>query len=196
MDASGIAAAVGGSVVGVAGILTAWDASRKERASRLADAAAERAHARELAHGGRVWAERRSAYQALVAFLLDIMSTVESTHPLITFRAAAQPDAAGAADWVPEARQAPDTEEEAQLRDLEAAVLTLGSADLVALVDGFMKARRSFSFQAWSFEQVRAQAGQGEATREAREAMEAKRAELRDLFQRICARARTELTEA
>lgn len=196
MDAVGLAATIGGSVVGIAGVLSAWHSSAKERSFRFTDATAEREHARQLARDARVWADRRSAYHGLIVHLLNIMEGVEKAHPMIRIGPVGggrqnQDDEAEAVTRV----RTEEAAENLRLREIEASVIALGSAELVEIVQTFMKARLRFSLDVGHYEMVRG-AGLGTQAGDAYTALNGTREELRTLFQSISALMRAELTQA
>jgi hypothetical protein len=87
MDSVGFAAAVGGAVVGLAGVLgNSWSSwvQRKE-ANDLA--AKQHEHEGKLSRGDRLYERRAPVYEAVVAFAYLVMDRIENTEPLITFGA-------------------------------------------------------------------------------------------------------------
>ena len=84
--------------------------------------------------------------------------------------------------------------EDARLLDLEASVIGLGSAELVGLVQAFLKTRLRFSLEVGNY-RMAMDAGPGAHMADASTAMNAARDELRALFDQIGTRVRSELTE-
>src|SRR5207249_35855 len=78
-----LAGAIGGPLVGIAGIVFGWLNSKDRRETSMKLAGAQRAHDRELARDARLFGELRSAYVRLTEFLLIMSAVVERTHPMM-----------------------------------------------------------------------------------------------------------------
>lgn len=81
-DAAAQAAAIGGSVVGVAGVYFGWLSSRGQRRHAERLAAGQHDHERRIARG-RLFDLRAEAYEELDGHLQRVMLVLERTHPIM-----------------------------------------------------------------------------------------------------------------
>jgi hypothetical protein len=82
VDTVALAATIGGSVVGLAGVAaTAW-AAWTQRASARELAVEEHEHERDLARGARLFEKRATVYESMNDFLLVWMQRVDATEPI------------------------------------------------------------------------------------------------------------------
>jgi hypothetical protein len=85
VDAVALAATIGGSIVGVAGIGGSVYIARLQRKTEVKLAEDRQQHERDLARGQRLYERRAPIYEATVAFAAALMAHVEATQPIITF---------------------------------------------------------------------------------------------------------------
>jgi hypothetical protein len=144
VDSVALAAAIGGSVVGLAGILaTAWSSWLQRESSREL-AGRQHEHERELARGARLFERRAPVYQEMLGQLYVWIAQVNATEPIIEF--AGQPEP-------------PDPPSDEEWREMEVQLRTFGS---VAVADAYgllADAMHSFFAQAGSLRTIREQGG-------------------------------------
>jgi hypothetical protein len=138
VDAVALAAAIGGSVVGVAGVAaTAWSAWLQHVSAReLSERQQE--HERGLARGARLFERRADVYEEMLRLLYPWMERVDATEPFITF-AGQPPDPPGTDEW----------------RAMHIRLRTYGSREVADAYDVFGEAIRSFFFQVPTLRAVR-----------------------------------------
>jgi hypothetical protein len=172
MDEVALAATIGGTVVGLAGVTaTAWS-SWLQRASSRELAASEHAHERELARGARLFEHRAPVYEQMRRVLQPWMELVDATEPepLLLFAGESEP---------PE----PPGDE---VREMLVLLRTHGS---LRVADAFEEVTRAITFffaQAGVLRQIRAQGGDvREPWQETQAARENVRDKLRALQQLV-----------
>jgi hypothetical protein len=82
MDAVALAATIGGTVVGVAGVGATMWATWTQRVSARELGAEQHKHERDLARGARLFDKRASVYEAMNAYLLTLVQRIEATEPM------------------------------------------------------------------------------------------------------------------
>jgi hypothetical protein len=100
MDEVALAATIGGSLVGLAGIgATAWS-SWQQRESAKELAAAQQKHERQLASGARLFDRRAAVYEDMLRFLNVWMERVDATEKMMTFEGEPEPpEPPGPEEW-------------------------------------------------------------------------------------------------
>jgi hypothetical protein len=120
VDSVALAATIGGSVVGLAGVgATAWG-SWLQRGSAKELAASQHEHERELARGARLFDRRQPVYEEMLRLLYPWAERVEATDKIITF--ADEPDP-------------PDLPSREAWREMQIRFATIGSR---AVADSFL----------------------------------------------------------
>jgi hypothetical protein len=133
VDEIALAATLGGTAVGLAGIVvTAWGArQQRESAKELAELQHE--HERGLARGARLFDHRAAVYEAMLGFLQAWWERIIDTEPIM--RVAGTPDppeAPGPDDW----------------RPMYVRLRTFGSPEVAALYEEFTRRAQHFFIQA------------------------------------------------
>jgi hypothetical protein len=83
VDSIALAATIGGSFVGLAGIgATAWGVAQ-QRASAKELATAQHEHERDLASGARLFERRSGVYEAMLGFLQVWVEWINATEPVL-----------------------------------------------------------------------------------------------------------------
>jgi hypothetical protein len=126
MDAAALAAAIGGPIVGLAGMALAW---------RLA--LAEREHALRLARGQRMFEARGVAYRGLLRELYRVRDWVHRTLPFLGPKPA-PPEPPTDDDW----------------NRMFAEVAVFGSEELLTLFETFSAKVRGFQTYAFTYDQL------------------------------------------
>jgi hypothetical protein len=144
VDAVALAATIGGSAVGLAGVgVTAWSI-RQQRASAKELAALQHGHERDLARGARLFERRSVVYEGLLTILQLWMERVEATEPIL--RMAGEPEP-------------PDPPSPDELRVMNARLRTFGSPAVADAYEAFMDAIRGFWGYVMSLRMTRDQGG-------------------------------------
>lgn len=167
MDAPALAAAIGGPVVGLAGVLFGWFNAGGERAQARQLARDQREHERTLARDARLNAELREAYEELLRMVFLVEDLVTRTNPIIG--PAAPP---------------PPMPPEADVRRVMARVSVIGSEEVFEALERVWAAHRTFWGHSRSVDAARQPGGGeggGEPWREMQEAREDFLARVREL---------------
>jgi hypothetical protein len=145
MDTVALAATIGGSVVGLAGVaVTAWGAWQQRKSTREV-AALQHEHERDLARGERLFEHRGAAYEAMLGFLQVWWERIADTEPILRLAGAPPPpDAPGPDEW----------------RPMYVRLRTYGSAPVAALYEDFTNATRDFFFEVDHLRSVRDHPGE------------------------------------
>ncbi len=177
MDAVALAAALGGSAVGLGGIVFSGLNARGERAHAATLAREQHDHERALARQSRLSDEVRNVYIELIEYVLLIDDVVQCTHPIVGPKPAPPP-----------------LPPENETRAMVARAKVLGSQEVDEAVERVAAASRSFFARAHILDAVaegRAE-DRGEAWKDVHEARERFGDEVRKLHQIIRSEAREE----
>ena len=177
MDEIALAATLGGTAVGLAGIaVTAWGAwQQREPAKELAELQHE--HERDLARGARLFERRSDVYEAMIGYAQVWWERVADTEPI--WREAGAPD--------PPEAPGPD-----EWRPMHVRLRTVGSPEVAGLYDEFAQRTRAFFIQAGALRRAMNQRGRREEP-EPWEETEDARAKVKDTFDRLQLRVSDEL---
>lgn len=144
MDTVALAATIGGSLVGLAGVVaTGWGASQQRELSREL-AAAAREHERRLAQGQRLFDLRVAAYESMLNHFQMWWEQIVVTEPII--EVAGQPD--------PPVQPSVD-----EWRLMYVRLRTVGSAAVAEKYDDLSRAINSFFGFVFSLRAIRNQRG-------------------------------------
>lgn len=129
MDWVALAAAIGGSVVGLAGVIaTAWSNWLQQVSARELSAR-QQEHERGLARGARLFERRAPVYEEMLRLLYPWMERVDATERMMTFAGDPEPpEPPGAEEW----------------RGMQVRLRTIGSGEVADAYEGFADAIRSF----------------------------------------------------
>jgi hypothetical protein len=144
VDAVALAASIGGTVVGVAGVISGIVLAQIQRGQAVALAASQHVHERELARGDRLYERRAPTYEAVIGIIQTVMEHVEARSPL--------------ARIIP----APDLPTEPSVDDQRAAQIQLrthGTQEASDAYQDWFRKVRSFQFSATTYENILAQGG-------------------------------------
>jgi hypothetical protein len=142
VDAVALAATIGGSLVGLAGVgATMWSV-RQQRESAKELAASQQAHERLLASGERLFEKRAAVYEGMVGVVQSWAEKVEDTEPILRLA----DDAA--------APEQPTVDEQ---RALNTVLRTFGSEAVAKTFSDFVVTVREFFFEASSLRTLREQ---------------------------------------
>ena len=140
-DTVALAATLGGTAVGLAGIgVTAWSV-RQQRKQALELAESQHEHEQRIASGNRLFDRRADAYEAMIGSAHALMEHVEATEPFVTY--------SGERPLPPE--PSPDVQ-----RAMQAKARTIGSQAVADALDLFTQDVRSFFVQAQIVAAIRA----------------------------------------
>ena len=138
-----LAAAIGGSLVGVAGVLFGWLNSRGERHNAVALARERHDHERQLARGERFFDARSAAYQHALKVLYVAQERIDRTYPIVGPR--------------PEPPEAPSEEE---WSDMFVKLAVFGSEKLMQAFEAYSDKSNEFYAYASTYAAIREQKGQ------------------------------------
>jgi hypothetical protein len=145
MEWAALAAAIGGPVVGVAGVIFGWLNSKGEREKTIELAGRQREHERLLAREERLHDELRASYEELLRLLFLIQMVITRTHP--------------DGDQMPDPPENPADEE---VRRIKARASVVGSEEVITEVEHALDASAAFMEQARRFDNLRSQYGRVE----------------------------------
>jgi hypothetical protein len=131
VDAVALAAAIGGSTVGLAGVATSAWSNWLQHVSARELSARQQEHERDLARGARLFERRGPVYETMIAFLYPWMERVDATEPFMRY--AGEPDP-------------PDPPSTDEWRMMHVRLRTYGSPEVADAYDVFGEAIRSFFF--------------------------------------------------
>jgi hypothetical protein len=167
MDPVALAATIGGSLVGLAGVsATAWGA-KQQRESATELETSRQTHEQRMASGARLFEKRSDVYERMIGVLHRWTEQVHSTEPILKM----------AND--PEPPEEPSADEQ---RDLLRVLRTFGSQPVADAYEEFVKAVRSFFYDAMTLRTIRESRGDA---KEPWERVEASRQTVRDELQAI-----------
>jgi hypothetical protein len=135
-----LAAAIGGSIVGAAGVAFGWLNSRGERTQAQTLAKGERTHARTLARETRLYEDVKHAYIDVLTFLDAMRDVLNRTEPII----GPQPDP-------------PPLPSEDEARGLYARVAVVGSNAVIDELDALAAIQREFFARVHTVQIIREQ---------------------------------------
>jgi hypothetical protein len=176
MDAPALAAAIGGPVVGLAGVMFGWFNASGERAQGARLARDQREHERVLAREARLGSELRAAYEELLRLVFVVEDIINRTNPII---------APGPAP--------PSMPPEEELRKTIARASVIGSEEVMKAVEALWTAQRAFWINSQTLDSVQQQGGGtnvGDLFRQVQEARDAFRERARELERMIRAEVR------
>jgi hypothetical protein len=136
-NSAALAAAIGGSVVGLAGIAFGWLNSRGERAQALRLNETEHEHQRELARGERLHDELHAAYSEMLGLVSKLLLFVERTKPMLV---------------VGEPLDPPSLPEPDEMLRIRGRASLVGSEEVVKALDELAVRFRAFQGAAWSLD--------------------------------------------
>jgi hypothetical protein len=164
VDTVALAATIGGSLIGLAGVgVTAWGA-RQQRESAKDLATSQQEHERDLARGARLFDSRAVVYEGLLTFMQVAIERLEKTEPVMTFSGESGP---------------PDPPSREENRVMEARLRTYGSREVADAYEQFGEAVKAFYGFAFSMRTIRDQGGTGDLVK-AFEALRESRGHVRD----------------
>jgi hypothetical protein len=154
VDTVALAATIGGSVVGIVGILATGWAARQQRLASIELADAQHQHERALASGARLFEKRAEVYESLLNTLLIWRERVE--HELPMMRTGGEP----------EPPEQPSQDEwrtmSARLGTFGSPMVNLGFVEIIKAINSFFVAASVFTTareageRSLPFEQVQA----------------------------------------
>jgi hypothetical protein len=165
MDAVALAATIGGSLVGLAGVgATAWGATQQRDSAKELETSRQ-THEQRMASGGRLFEKRSDIYERMIGVLHRWAEQVDRTEPILKFANE------------PEPPEEPSVDEQ---RGLNTVLHTFGSEAVADAYDEFVKAVRSFFYSAMTLRTIREQRGDAELPwKQMEEEREKVRAELK-----------------
>jgi hypothetical protein len=170
VDTVALAATIGGSMVGLAGVLaTAWSSLQQRRsASELASA--QHTHERELARGARLFKRRQPIYEEMVLLLSPWVERVQATERLMTFAGDPEP---------------PDLPSPDEWRAMQARFGTIGSPEAAAAFREVGRAINAFYDQARRLRVIREHGEDADEVMPAYEAVEEARRKVGESFEAL-----------
>ena len=161
VDVVALAATISGAVVALAGVgVTGWGITQQRKSAKEL-AASQQEHERQLASGARLFEKRSDLYERLIGVLHRWMEQVHATEPF--FRMANEP----------EPPEEPSVDEQ---RELNRVLRTFASKAVADAYEEFVKAVRSFFYDAMALRAAREALGDA---RENWEQVEASRSKVR-----------------
>ena len=174
MSDAALAAAIGGPVVGLAGVLFGWLTAREQREHGERLARGQQEHERTLARDARLHDQVREAYEELLVLVYVVEDIISRTNPVI----GPAPDP-------------PAMPPESELRRVSARISVVGSEEVVDGVAALWAAQRHFWATSQTLDMLRAQrADPGEAWERVEEARTAFRDRRRELEATVRAEVR------
>jgi hypothetical protein len=170
VNAVALAATIGGSVVGLAGVISNVVLAKLRQGQELDLADKQHVHERELARGDRLYDRRAPVYESMMKIVQPVMEHVESRNPLVQF---GNP---------PPLPPEPTIDEQ---RDMQIHLRTYASEEIGDAYRGWFRKVRSFQFEADTFEQLRAQGGPAMGTRQPMDTARAEAVEAADNLARL-----------
>lgn len=167
VDTVALAATIGGSAVGLAGVCAAAWGAWLQRESAKEVATAQHEHERELARGERLLERRAVAYEALVEYLQIWWERIADTEPILRVDGGASP---------------PDPPTPEESRAMNVRLRTYGSRTIADLFSEFTVATLDFFVQARLLRSIRERPG---TTPEPWEEVEAARRKVAEIHVRI-----------
>jgi hypothetical protein len=115
MDPVALAATIGGTAVGLAGVAATVRSSRLQQQSAMEIASLQHEHERELARGGRLFERRAPVYEEMLKLLYVWMERIAATEPLIRYSTDPEP---------------PDPPAQDEWRNMQVRLRTFGSVEV------------------------------------------------------------------